>query len=122
MGYRSWLTPIDSREQWECLQKALQDNRLAYGISYVIHADADVPLIGGKVVVAWAGDTNCSLYEEMPEAVHNDTLSLDNVLDAFPAWHQGDGPTKCGKMLEADNVAQYLDERTAGSLAQQSRL
>lgn len=100
MGLRSWLTPVASEAEAKRLKAAIRRNPDAYGVHYVIDVRQDVPLLPRGPVVAWSGDGNWSLTEHMPAKYHGDTVLLDDLLEVFPAWHEGEGPARFGKVLE----------------------
>jgi hypothetical protein len=106
MGLCSWLTKVDDEHDLEFFKTALQHNPVAYRIHYVLRLTTPVPKLGTGLVVAWSGDGSYSLSYYMPDKYFppSRTLSLDDLVSAFPAWLQGDGPEKYGTYVPDHKV------------------
>ena len=102
MGLRSWLSPMTKKEEWAVVEKSIEENPYANGIHYVLKIEKEgTPFPVGSVVVAWSADGSSSVNELRPVECQENTWLLDNVLDAFPEFHdEPGGPGKYGTFLE----------------------
>ncbi len=121
MGFRAWLTRVEVTGDWDFLKKAIEINPLAYGVEYIIDIAEDIPELCKGIWVAWSGDCSCSLTEFMPAMFIDCTVHLDDVLDTFPAFHEGNGPTDYGKYLPEETVEPLLEERETAQRERQER-
>ena len=98
MGLRSWLSPMTEKSQWPDVMSSIDENPYSNGIHYVLKIEkTGTPFPIGSVVVAWSGDGSSSLNELRPQEVQDNTWLLDNILDAYPTFHdEPGGPGKYG--------------------------
>jgi hypothetical protein len=92
MGYRGWFTKVE-RDDLENFRGLIRKNPNAYGIYYTIDVAVDLRPFTKGLWVAWTGDGDGSVNQDMPNWVRDPqrTIFLDDVLTLHPDWRKDPG-------------------------------